>query len=627
MFDEAPSARGLKMPQNTEAERALLGSLILDNRQIDVVLDIFPHAAVAPARPAMREGGKRQAQAHEPLFFNPAHQTIFESIFSLHDAGGGIDLTTLANHLHTRGQLEPVGGAAYLAGLEDDIFSLSQVPEYARIILQKWRLRCLIRAASSVVDEATNSAAPVQDIIENAERKIFEISSEQQSKDFVHVEQTVMESLADIEARAKGDGEAPGLMTGFTKLDQMTAGFRPSQMIIIAARPSMGKTAFAMNLATNVAVRSKRPVGIFSLEMSVAELVQRILCTLAHVPMGRVRGNLHLRRDELESLHEAGERLANAPMYIDDTSNLSILEMRSRCRRLKARCPNLGLIVIDYLQLMHGGAGRAESRQQEVSEISRSIKGLARELSIPIIALSQLSRQSEQRKGTKDELPRLSDLRECVTGDTPVQLADGRRVPVASLVGETPEVIAVDETGRLLRARAEAVWAVGRRPVFRVTLASGRTLRVTAEHRLLGAQGWVRIKDIAPGDRLATVAENSEPLPEEYRKRWAESDLFWDRVASIEPAGEEEVYDLTVPGPHSWLAGEIVSHNSGAIEQDADIVMFIHRRSMANPAEKKPGEPEEARIRIGKQRNGQVGDFSMLFIGEYTEFVNMANPD
>jgi replicative DNA helicase len=193
-----------------------------------------------------------------------------------------------------------------------------------------------------------------------------------------------------------------------------------------------------------------------------------------------VRGNQHLRRDELEALHEAGERLAGAPLYIDDTSNLSVLEMRSRARRLKARCPNLGMIVVDYLQLMSGGGGRNESRQQEVSEISRSLKLLARELSIPVVALSQLSRQTEQRRGPKggDDMPRLSDLRE-----------------------------------------------------------------------------------------------------------------------------------------------------SGAIEQDADIVMFISRKAMANPAEKKPGEPEEARIRIGKQRNGAVGDFSMLFIGEYTEFVNMANPD
>lgn len=478
MVEDSSSTRGLRMPQNLEAERALLGGLVLDNRQIDIVLDIFPHAAVAP-RPARIEGrrGGPPAPQPEPLFFSPAHQTIFESIFALHDAGGGIDLTTLANHLHSRGQLEPIGGAAYLASLEDDIFSLGQVPEYARIIAQKWRLRCLIRAAASVVDEASNSSAPVHDIIESAERKIFEISAEQQAKDFIHVEVAVEEQIKEIESKAKGIGESPGLHSGFTKLDQMTAGFRPSQMVIIAARPSMGKTAFAMNMATNIAVQQKRPVGIFSLEMSVNELVQRIMCTLAHVSMSRVRGNFHLRRDELEALHEAGERLATAPLYIDDTSNLSILEMRSRCRRLKARCPSLSLIVIDYLQLMHGGAGRAESRQQEVSEISRSIKGLARELSIPIIALSQLSRQTEQRRGTKDEMPRLSDLRE-----------------------------------------------------------------------------------------------------------------------------------------------------SGAIEQDADIVMFIHRRAMANPGEKKPGEPEEARIRIGKQRNGQIGDFSMLFIGDYTEFVNMANP-
>ena len=474
MVDDTLTPRAGRMPQNLEAERALLGCLILDNRQIDIVLDIFPQAALT----VERGNGRRQGPIPESLFFSPAHQIIFESISALHDVGGGVDLTTLSNHLHGRGQLEAVGGAAALAGLEDDIFSLGQVPEYARIILQKWRLRCLVRAATSVVDDALGSSAPVQDIIENAERRIFEISAEQQQKDFTHVEGAVADQLQEIEARAKGGGEMPGLATGFTRLDQMTTGFRPSQMIVIAARPSMGKTAFAMNIATHVAVQLKKPVGIFSLEMSQPELVQRLLCTLAHVSMSRVRGNFHLRRDELEALHQAGERLAAAPLYIDDTSNLSVLEMRSRARRLKSRCHNLSMLVIDYLQLMHGGASRVENRQQEVSEISRSLKGLARELEIPIIALSQLSRQTEQRRGTKDDMPRLSDLRE-----------------------------------------------------------------------------------------------------------------------------------------------------SGAIEQDADVVMFINRKSMKNPAEKKPGEPEEARIRIGKQRNGPIGDFSMLFIGDYTEFVNMANPD
>ncbi|MCL5271456.1 MAG: replicative DNA helicase [bacterium] len=461
-----------RLPNNLEAERALLGGMILDNRQIDAVLDVLPSQAVAHA---LGKDGRRPGRAAaEPLFFSPAHQIIFGAVASLHEQGLGVDLTTLGEELLRRGQLESVGGAAALAGLEENIFSLRQVAQYAQIVVQKWRLRCLMRAALSIADEAAASEAPAQEVIDRAEKQIFDIAQEQQQRDFVHIGEAVSDQLQEIEQRAKGGGQLPGLATGFAELDRMTTGLRPSQLVILAARPSMGKSAFALNIATHVALKEGRPVGVYSLEMSTSELTLRLLATESHVPMGRVRGNHRLRRDELEAIHEAGERVARAPFHIDDASSLSILEIRSRSRRLKARCPDLALIVVDYLQLMHSGAARVESRQQEVSEISRALKGLSRELEIPIIALSQLSRQSEQRRGAKDKMPRLSDLRE-----------------------------------------------------------------------------------------------------------------------------------------------------SGAIEQDADIVIFIHReKNMAVNPDAAP-EPEIATVRIGKQRNGPVGDFELLFRGEFTEFVDL----
>ncbi|MEN6627448.1 MAG: replicative DNA helicase [Candidatus Sumerlaeia bacterium] len=462
------------LPSNLEAERALLGCLILDNRLIDVALDQFPPGAAAQGRDTGKP--RRRGEADEPLFFSQAHQTVFGAIMELYETSTAIDLTTLAEKLLLKGQLESVGGAPFLAGLEEDIFAPGQVGEYARIIVEKWRLRRLIRAAQSIADQAAGPGAEnVGAMIESAEQKIFAISQDQRQADFVHIGEIVADKLTEIEDRSKSGGGLPGLETGFEKLDQMTGGLRPANMIIIAARPSMGKTAFAMNIAAHVALRRKRPVGLFSLEMSTSEVTARLLCAEAHVSMGRVLSGKPLRRGELDLLHEAGQRLDAAPLHIDDASTLSALEMRARARRLKARCPDLALIIVDYLQLMHGGGFRYDNRQQEVTEISRSIKALARELEIPIIALSQLSRQSEQRRGTKDKMPKLSDLRE-----------------------------------------------------------------------------------------------------------------------------------------------------SGAIEQDADVVMFIHRERNMMQADGAPPQPDLATIRIGKQRNGPVGDFDMLFHGEFTQFVTLA---
>lgn len=460
-----------QLPSNLEVERALLGCLILDNPQIEVVLEVLPSAPVQEAM-APPEARRRPAEM-EPLFFSPAHQFIFSSICHLYQTGNGVDITTLSEELARRGNLETVGGADYLSRLEDDIFSLAQVPQYAQILGQKWRLRRLIRAAHAIADEASTSEAATEDIIESSEKRIFEISQEQQKQDFVCIGDALVNELQEIERRAKHGGEMPGLATGFAELDRMTTGFRAAQLLILAARPSMGKTALALNIASHVAMREQRPVGVFSLEMSVSELTTRMLCTEAHVSMGRVRGNFTLRRDEIEALHEAGERMASAPIYIDDGSSLTALELRARARRLKKRYPNLGLLVVDYLQLMHSGAARVESRQQEVSEISRGMKMLARELEVPILALSQLSRQSEQRRG-KDKLPRLSDLRE-----------------------------------------------------------------------------------------------------------------------------------------------------SGAIEQDADMVMFIHREPNMQTGENDESQPQMATLRIGKQRNGPIGDIDLLFLGQYTQFVNV----
>lgn len=397
----------VRLPHNLDAERALLGAMLLDPRQIDQIQPLLPGECLRQA--ITGERGRRGQAEEESLFFSPAHHMIFGAICRLH-LRDAVDMTTLAEELQARHELEAVGGSSYLATLVDELYSLQQVPEYARIVENKWRLRKLIRTSQGIANEALRSSDPAPEIMDRAEQAIFEIVHAEQHGDFLHVGESIEEQLHSINALAKGEIGEIGLKTEYHYLDEILAGLRPGNMIVLAARPSVGKTALALNIAANVAMRQAKPVGIFSLEMSHAELSNRLLCTEAHVSNEKVRSG-KLRRDEQELLLEAGQRIKHAPLYVDDASGLNILEVRARARRLKGRVDNLSMIVIDYLQLMQGGGGRYDNRQQEVSEISRSIKGLAKDLGIPIIALSQLSRQSEQRRG-RDSEPKLSDLRE-----------------------------------------------------------------------------------------------------------------------------------------------------------------------------------------------------------------------
>ena len=300
--------------------------------------------------------------------------------------------------------------------------------------------------------------------------------------------------------------------TGFIDLDHLLSGLQPGNLIVIAARPGVGKSSFVTNLARNVAVGEGThngegaPVLMFSLEMSRWEIGMRLLCGEARVPWDKVRAG-RLQTEEWTRIVEAAENLHDAPVFIVDSGNVTIVDIRAKARRLKSSRHGLGLIIVDYLQLMSGHR-RYDNRQQEVAEISRSLKLLAKELEVPVIAVSQLNRNPETRA---DKRPQLSDLRECVTGDTLVTLADGRRVPIERLVGTEPDVLALSPGGQIIEARSDKVWRVGERPVFRIRLSSGREIKATGRHRLLGAGGWVRVEDLSVGDRLALARRVSEP--------------------------------------------------------------------------------------------------------------------
>jgi len=284
--------------------------------------------------------------------------------------------------------------------------------------------------------------------------------------------------------------------------------------------------------------------------------------------------------------------------------------------------------VIDYLQLMRGRAA-LDNRQQEISEISRSLKALAKELNIPVVALSQLSRAVEAR-AQRDFRPQLSDLRECVTGDTLVLLSDGRRVPIEGLVGTAPEVLAMSPRGTIVSAKTERIWRVGRRRLVMIRLACGRSIRATQEHRLFSQRGWVRVSELTTRDGLAVV-DHIPPAVRDYADTVDDThgdgegvDIAWDRIVEVRPAGHEHVFDLTVPGPESWLADGIVSHNSGALEQDSDVILFLYRARVYRE-DVPPEEENIAEVIIGKQRNGPTGTIKVVFLPQYARFENAAD--
>ncbi len=861
------------LPHNLDAEASVLGGILLRNE----VLASLDKIEVED-------------------FYDPRHQAVFAAMQALEATSRPIDEVTLEAQLQQMGKLEAVGGLAYLSQLGLRVPTADNVVHYASIVQALNAARRLMLTASEIAARGYEDYGEIEEYLDEAEAKIFEVTQRTQRGNAEHIKNLLKQVFGSLDQRFRAAGGITGVPSGFRDLDEKTAGFQPTELTILAARPAMGKTSFALSIARNCATTHGFPVLVFSLEMSSGQLAERLLCAEAKIDsIGLRRGQL--QRQDLTNMTYAADALSKAPIVIDDTGALTLRELRASARRFMTdkelkKDKQFGLIIIDYLQLMSGRRDRGSSREQEISEISRGLKAMAKELHCPIMALSQLNRGLESRENKR---PQLSDLRECVTGDTLVLLADGRRVPVQDLVGTTPKVLAMTTEGRIAAADSDRVWRVGVRPVFEMALKSGRRLRATAKHRLYAANGWRRVGELTVGDRLAIARtvpeveaperwsdrrvallghligdgsylsgqpmryataspENSELVAEAARAefgcevkryrgrgqwhqllisgngtRWrpagvnawlrelgifgqrshekrvpqaafrlprdqvalllrhlwatdgciwtsqpdvgargriyfstssralaldvaalllrldivarirstphatartvysvdvsgaaqqrrflasvgafgprelparrlaqmldgvrdntnvdtlprevfvrvkavmgrrgisqrrmaslrgtsyggsahfafapsrdivsqyaellddpalravAASDLFWDEIVSIEPAGEEEVFDLTVPGPASWLADGIVSHNSGAIEQDADLILFIYRDEVYN---KETEEKNIAEIIIGKNRHGPIDTIKTRFDGRYTRFENLSH--
>lgn len=431
-------------PNDQEAEQAVLGAMLIDNNATVEVLELLK----------------------QDDFYRKDHEIIFSCILELYKSGKPIDILTVKDMLNSRNMLQNVGGIEYLTSLASGVYTVSNVEAYVNIVEGKSVLRKLIQVSNEIIKSGYDDKEDIEIILDNAESKIFEILQKKNTKGSLHIKDILVDSFTKLEELYNNKNSITGVPTGFLELDKKTSGLQKGNLIFIAARPGMGKSSLALNIAQNAAIKNKIPVAIFSLEMTKEELTNRILCAEAMVDSSKIKNGTIEEEDWLKLANSLGP-ISESPIYIDDTSNLSVMDIRARCRKLKME-HDIGLIIIDYLQLMEGR--KSDNRQQEIAEISRSLKILAKELNLPIIALSQLSRAPEQRA---DHRPILSDLRE-----------------------------------------------------------------------------------------------------------------------------------------------------SGSIEQDADIVMFIYRDDIYNPESEKKNIAE---LIIAKQRSGSTGSMELLWLGEYTKFVNLDN--
>jgi replicative DNA helicase len=491
-----PSALDRVPPQSLEAEQSTLGSMLIS------------HAAVEKAMDMLRPED----------FYRDAHRNIFEAICDLAQRDEKADLLTVQEELRRRGQLELTGGQPYLSALIDSVPTAAHCEFYAKIVQEKAILRRLIEASGQIIAWAHEEEEEVDTIVDNAERLIFGVAQRHLSQYFVPLRPLLFEALERYDAVKQTHDRITGIPTGLTELDDMTAGFQPSDFIIIAGRPSMGKTALCLSIAVNAAKLRHVPIALFSLEMSKEQLVQRMICSEARVDAIRLRtGHLHEGGDGRESglvrVTRAIGVLGELPIFIDDGTDVSAMEMRAKCRRLRAEHGSLGLVVIDYLQLIHGH-GKAENRNQEISLIARSLKGLARELEVPVIALSQLSRAVERRE---DKRPMLSDLRECVIGDTRlIDAQTGALVPIRA-VKPGDRVLGLGDRQKIGAFAVEDVWSTGVKPVFTLTTQTGRSVTGTSNHPFLTATGWKQLGELQPGDLIATamrLPQHGEEHPE-----------------------------------------------------------------------------------------------------------------
>jgi replicative DNA helicase len=483
-------------PQDVHAEQSVIGGMLLSK---DAIADCV-------------EGLKAVD------FYRPAHELIYDAILDLYSRGEPADAITVSDELTKRGDLIRVGGQAYLHQLISSVPTAANAGYYAQIVAERAVLRRLVDAGTKIVQMGYGQGGgDVADIVNAAQAEIYAVADKRGGDDYAVLGDVLEETVDEIEHASGRSGEMTGVPTGFTDFDNLTNGLHPGQMIVVAARPAVGKSTWGLDVARSAAIKHKMATVLFSLEMSRTEITMRLLSAEASIQLQNMRKGT-MRDEDWTRLARTMAEVSDAPLFIDDSPNMNLMEIRAKCRRLKQR-HNLRLVIIDYLQLMSSGK-RVESRQQEVSEFSRALKLLAKELEVPVIAISQLNRGSEQRQ---DKRPQMSDLREsgCLTSGARILRADtGAETSMGELYAEGATDVPVwglDESLRYVQRHLTHVFPTGVKPVFRLTLASGKTVRATENHPFLAYDGWTELGDLRTGSRVAVPRH--VPAPHEL-KTW-----------------------------------------------------------------------------------------------------------
>lgn len=606
--DAAPSAeppRDGGGPADLDAEIAVVAAILSDPAAFDDVAD----------------------RLSPDDFATPALAAVYQAIVSCDSSGRPIDVVTVGDELERTGTLAAAGGRAGLRRLLDRAGEVGHLSAHVDIVADRALGRRVLSAGRAIVSTAADPTVDGERKLEHAERAVFDLGDRGGASTMMRMPQAVAQMNEEI-ARARSS-LLIGHPTGFPGLDQLTSGLQPGQLVVLGARPGMGKSALALQMARTIAERTGAAVPFLSYEMTVTELGVRLLSTATGIDSQRLRrGDVPDGADR--DIAVAAQKMAELTLLIDDRPPPTIGGVRSMLRRL-ARRSEVAAVVVDYLQLMEGEQrGRDDSRAVEIGTISRGLKLLATELGVPIIAASQLNRQLELRSNRR---PQLADLREsgCLTGDTLLRRADtGATVSLADLarrgVRDVP-VWGLSPSGQLAPARLVRAFPTGVKPVWRLRLDDGRELSATASHRFRRPDGWERLERLAVGDLLA-VADGDPPAVADAAARTLDPlgragastptrPPAWARVAEISPLGTAEVYDATVVGAHSYLASGVVAHNS--LEQDANLVLFLYRDAVYEPT---PSPRDDAELIVAKNRSGPSGMVPLVFEQHCARFTD-----
>lgn len=599
-MSDKPTKQAKSAPHTKESEMMVLGCMLTNINSLNIGADSLD----------------------ESDFYFAEHRVIFQALKTAYRNDRPADIHLISEELKRQNKLSAAGGIPYLTALAQYAGTSAYLEEYVDLVRGKAILRKMITAAQEIEKTALNNPDDVYSSLDEAQAKFFTISQSANTgnglllRDILNGVKSASQLpfLKELQERQelfikKGPDDLgiTGIPTHFVDLDRMLNGLGNSNLMILAARPAMGKTALALNIAENVAFRNDLPVGIFSLEMTAEQLIHRMICSQAEVESDKIKTG-SLNGSEYQRVVAAVNSMMKGTIVIDDQPGLKITDLRARARRMK-ESHKIGLLIVDYLQLLSGsGLSRnAENRQNEISEISRMMKTLARELNLPIICLSQLSRKVEERQGHR---PMMSDLREsgCLTGDTQIIDATTGAIHTMKSLAERPSqtplsVYGIDDQGNLGIHSMIKVFYSGKKQTFQLTTQSGKIIKASANHPFFAKQ-WQALETLKVGDLIAI---------QDGKK------LVWDPIQSITPLQVEDVFDATVAHVHNFVANGIIVHNS--IEQDSDIVMFLLRREYYDPFDK----PGSAELIVAKNRHGSVGSVHLTYRKELAQFANYSS--